>query len=125
MKEQEERFHLSGHIMGFRPQTQKLRVTLQNSVKHSQRVNIVLRSLQITVGGYKANDASVPEDGCNAITLMCLKASRRLPLTAPCLSLRMHKNMPTEVIEPSHLHTAYFLILCSIAQSKDVYILFT
>lgn len=50
---------------------------------------------QITVGGYKANDASVPEDGCNAITLMCLKASRRLPLTAPCLSLRMHKNMPT------------------------------
>ena len=108
MKEQEETFHLSGHIMGFRPQTQKLRVTLQNSVKHSQRFNIVLRSLQITVGGYKANDASVPEKGCNAITLMCLKASRRLPLTAPCLSLRMHKNMPTEVTEPSHLHTAYF-----------------
>lgn len=54
---------------------------------------------QITVGGYKANDASVPEDGCNAITLMCLKASRRLPLTAPCLSLRMHKNMPTEVLK--------------------------
>ena len=77
------------------------------------------------MGGYKANDASVPEDGCNEITLMCLKASRRLPLTAPCLSLRMHKNMPTEVIEPSHLHTAYFLILCSIAQSKDVYILFS
>ena len=108
MKEQAERFHLSGHIMGFRPQTQKLRVTLQNSVKHSEGFNIVLRSLQITVGGYKANDASVPEDGCNAITLMCLKASRRLPLTAPCLSLRMHKNMPTEVTEPSHLHTAYF-----------------
>ena len=113
-------------VIGFRSHTQKL-VTLQNSVKHSgsERVNIVLRSLQITVGGYKANDASVPEDGCNAITLMCLKASRRLPLTAPCLSLRMHKNMPTEVIKPSHLHTAYFLILCSIAQSKDVYILFT
>lgn len=59
--------------------------------------------LQVTVGGYKANDASDPEDGCNAITIMCLKASRRLPLNAPCLSLRMHKNMPQEV----------FKIICS------------
>ena len=49
------------------------------------------------MGGYKANDASVPEDGCNEITIMCLKASRRLPLNAPCLSLRMHKNMRQEV----------------------------
>lgn len=54
---------------------------------------------QVTVGGYKANDASDPEDGCNAITIMCLKASRRLPLNAPCLSLRMHKNMPQEVLQ--------------------------
>lgn len=49
------------------------------------------------MGGYKANDAIVPEDGCNTITVMCLKASRRLPLNAPCLSLRMHQNMPQEV----------------------------
>jgi len=54
-------------------------------------------SVQITVGGYKANDAEVPQDACNAITIMCLKASRRLPLNAPCLSLRMHKNIPQEV----------------------------
>lgn len=49
------------------------------------------------MGGYKANDAIVPEDGCNTITVMCLKASRRLPLNAPCLSLRMHQDMPQEV----------------------------
>ncbi|KAK2570558.1 putative dehydratase PflD [Acropora cervicornis] len=54
---------------------------------------------QVTVGGYKANDAIVPEDGCNPITVMCLKASRRLPLNAPCLSLRMHQNMPQEVLQ--------------------------
>ena len=49
------------------------------------------------MGGYKANDAAVPQDACNAITIMCLKASRRLPLNAPCLSLRMHKDMPQDV----------------------------
>ena len=49
------------------------------------------------MGGYKANDEEVPQDACNAITIMCLKASRRLPLNAPCLSLRMHKAMPQEV----------------------------
>ena len=62
-------------------------------------------SVQITVGGYKANDAAVPQDACNAITIMCLKASRRLPLNAPCLSLRMHKNMPQEVTVTNALLT--------------------
>lgn len=54
---------------------------------------------QVTVGGYKANDAAEPECGCNEITIMCLKASRRLPLNAPCLSLRVHKNTPQKVLE--------------------------
>jgi pyruvate-formate lyase len=48
---------------------------------------------QVTVGGYKANAAAEPEDASNAITLMCLRAARRLPLNAPCLSLRVHKKM--------------------------------
>ena len=34
MKVQAESIHLNGHIIGFRPHT-KVRVTLQNSIKHS------------------------------------------------------------------------------------------
>ena len=34
MKVQAESFHLNGHIIGFRSHT-KVRVTLQNSIKHS------------------------------------------------------------------------------------------
>lgn len=52
---------------------------------------------QVTVGGYKANDAKEPEDASNDITLMCLRASRRLPLNAPCLSLRVHQKMSDEL----------------------------
>jgi pyruvate-formate lyase len=37
------------------------------------------------------------EDACNKITLMCLKACRRLPLNAPCISLRLTKSTPLEV----------------------------
>ncbi|UCE17911.1 MAG: Dyp-type peroxidase [Gemmatimonadota bacterium] len=54
---------------------------------------------QITVGGCKANDAETPEDGCNAVTRMCLRAARRLPLNAPCLSLRVHPDTPDDVLE--------------------------
>jgi Dyp-type peroxidase family len=52
---------------------------------------------QVTVGGYKANAAQDPEDASNAITLMCLRAARRLPLNAPCLSLRVHGKMSPEL----------------------------
>ncbi|TXT39726.1 MAG: hypothetical protein FD135_1968 [Comamonadaceae bacterium] len=48
---------------------------------------------QVTVGGYLPTDTTSPQDGCNAITLMCLRAARRLPLNAPCLSLRVHNKM--------------------------------
>jgi len=54
---------------------------------------------QVTVGGYKANNAETPDDGCNAVTLMCLRAARRLPLNAPCLSLRIHPDVPDDVLE--------------------------
>lgn len=56
---------------------------------------------QVTVGGYKANNAKTPEDATNAITLMCLRAARRLPLNAPCLSVRLHKQMSEEVFVES------------------------
>ena len=54
---------------------------------------------QVTVGGYKANGAPEPEDASNAITTMCLRASRRLPLNAPCLSLRVHQKMSRALFE--------------------------
>jgi Dyp-type peroxidase family len=54
---------------------------------------------QVTVGGYKANDSKNPEDASNDITLMCLRSARRLPLNAPCLSLRVHKKMSNKLFE--------------------------
>lgn len=54
---------------------------------------------QVTVGGYKANDSPTPEDASNDISLMCLRSSRRLPLNAPCLSLRVHNKMSHTLFE--------------------------
>lgn len=54
---------------------------------------------QVTVGGYKANVAEPPQDACNEVTRMCLCAARRLPLNAPCLSLRIHASTPNNIIE--------------------------
>ena len=52
---------------------------------------------QVTVGGYKANDAEDPEDATNAISVMCLRSARRLPLNAPCLSVRLHRKAGEEI----------------------------
>lgn len=54
---------------------------------------------QCTVGGYLPTDGDQPEPGANAITLMALKASRRLPLNAPCLSLRIYPEMEDFYLE--------------------------
>lgn len=54
---------------------------------------------QVTVGGYKATDGETPEGGANPVTLLCLKAARRIPVNAPCLSLRTYKGMPQEYID--------------------------
>ncbi|XP_019647703.1 PREDICTED: uncharacterized protein LOC109487998 [Branchiostoma belcheri] len=54
---------------------------------------------QLTIGGYLPNDDEVPTTACNEVTLMCLRASRRLPLNAPCLTLRVHHGIPQEVLE--------------------------
>jgi pyruvate-formate lyase len=49
---------------------------------------------QVTIGGFKANDEAVAEDGVNEVTFLCLEASRRLPLNSPTLDLRLHANIP-------------------------------
>ena len=54
---------------------------------------------QITVGGYVANDDATPTGGVNPVTLLCLKAARRIPVNAPTLSLRVYKDMPQDVLD--------------------------
>ncbi|XP_035676564.1 uncharacterized protein LOC118415838 [Branchiostoma floridae] len=54
---------------------------------------------QLTIGGYLSNDDDVPTTACNEVTLMCLRASRRLPLNAPCLTLRLHRGISQEVLK--------------------------
>ena len=50
---------------------------------------------QLTVGGTK-KDGSL---AYNAVTLMCLRAARRIPVNAPCLGLRVRKDMPKIFLE--------------------------
>lgn len=54
---------------------------------------------QVTVGGYKALDGEKPQGGANKVTMLCLKASRRIPVNAPSLSLRVYKDMPDDLLE--------------------------
>lgn len=54
---------------------------------------------QVTAGGYLPTDDAEPRGGANPVTMLCLKASRRLPLNAPTLSLRVYKDMPSEYLE--------------------------
>jgi len=54
---------------------------------------------QVTVGGYKADNAEQPEDGCNAVTMLCLRTARRLPMNAPCLSLRVNPETPKKILK--------------------------
>ena len=53
---------------------------------------------QITVGGYEAAPGP-PKPASNDVTMLCLKAARRLPMNAPTLSLRVHKGMDSKLIE--------------------------
>ena len=56
---------------------------------------------QVTVGGYTHNGSKLvpPSSQRTEIIKMCLKAARRLPLNAPCVSLRMHKGVDENVIQ--------------------------
>ncbi len=59
---------------------------------------------QVTVGGTIADDSkSAGQAAYNQITLFCLRAARRLPLNAPCLSLRMRSDIPDEYLQEAAL----------------------
>ncbi|HEX6041363.1 pyruvate formate lyase family protein, partial [Longimicrobium sp.] len=49
---------------------------------------------QVTVGGTKPDGSPAYND----VTTFCLRAARRLPLNAPCLSLRLRADTPREVL---------------------------
>lgn len=51
---------------------------------------------QLTLGGYKVSEKT---SACNAVTRWCLKAARRLPLNAPCVSLRVHRGIADEYLK--------------------------
>jgi Dyp-type peroxidase family len=54
---------------------------------------------QVTVGGVVADNETEAKPAYNTLTKLMLRSSARLPLNAPCLSLRVHKNTPTEYLE--------------------------
>ncbi|GAA4196805.1 hypothetical protein GCM10022289_03070 [Pedobacter jeongneungensis] len=57
---------------------------------------------QITVGGTVANgevDFALSKPAYNEVTKLFIRASGRLPLNAPCLSLRTRKDIPKEILE--------------------------
>jgi Dyp-type peroxidase family len=59
---------------------------------------------QVTVGGTVADDSQgAGTPAYNDITLLCLRAARRLPLNAPCLSLRTRPDMPVNYAEEAAL----------------------
>lgn len=51
--------------------------------------------MQVTVGGVDKSG----RQASNLVTRLCLRASARLPLNAPCLSLRVSKKMSREILE--------------------------
>ncbi len=59
---------------------------------------------QVTVGGTVADNApGTGSPAYNDVTRLCLRAARRLPLNAPCLSLRVRSDMPADIIHEASL----------------------
>jgi Dyp-type peroxidase family len=59
---------------------------------------------QVTVGGTLADDApGAGQPAYNDVTRLCLHAARRLPLNAPCLSLRVREDIPAELLHEATL----------------------
>ena len=55
---------------------------------------------QVTIGGTIADDApGAGKPAYNDVTRLCLRAARRLPLSAPCLSLRMRPDIPIDLLQ--------------------------
>jgi Dyp-type peroxidase family len=52
---------------------------------------------QVTVGGTMADDGP-DRPAYNVLTRLAIRSSGRLPLNAPCLSLRVRKDMPRELL---------------------------
>ncbi|MGE8358132.1 MAG: pyruvate formate lyase family protein, partial [Microvirgula sp.] len=48
---------------------------------------------------YLPTDDPQPQGGVNPVTLLCLKAARRIPVNAPTLSLRVYRDMPEEILD--------------------------
>lgn len=55
--------------------------------------------MQVTVGGWVADEEEHPTPAYNMVTKLCIRASGRLPLTAPCLSLRVNAETPQEYLD--------------------------
>ena len=59
---------------------------------------------QVTVGGTIAdNSPGRGSPAYNDVTRLCLRAARRLPLNAPCLSLRMRPDIPADLVHEAAL----------------------
>ena len=59
---------------------------------------------QVTVGGTVADETpGLGKPAYNDVTRLCLRAARRLPLNAPCLSLRVRRDIPDELLEEAAL----------------------
>lgn len=54
---------------------------------------------QLTVGGAVANEEPEATSAYNMVTRFCLRAVARLPLNAPCVSLRVRPDMGEDIIE--------------------------
>ncbi len=55
--------------------------------------------MQVTVGGFDCRGENDPDAVFNEVTRMCLRSARRLPLNAPCLSLRVSESTPEYLLE--------------------------
>jgi len=59
---------------------------------------------QVTVGGTVADDSQGEGKAAyNDITRLCLRAAKRMPLNAPCLSLRMRPDIPSDLVHEAAL----------------------
>jgi Dyp-type peroxidase family len=59
---------------------------------------------QVTVGGTIADDSpGAGQPAYNDVTRLCLRAAQRLPLNAPCLSLRMRPDITSELVHEAAL----------------------
>ncbi|WP_299410541.1 pyruvate formate lyase family protein [uncultured Roseobacter sp.] len=54
---------------------------------------------QVTLGGVIADEALESRDACNAVTRLCLNSTRKLPFNCPTVDLRVHKDIPADILD--------------------------